>query len=160
MQKRNYFNKFQILRKLRALPVGKLQSSFNVAGSWADMVTFFFLIFFLQKFKQHVYFYFEGSLSLETNGGLMVFKSIPAKEPKVRVCSFQLSFSAKLGRLGLTFRQDKICLPSFIWTTGLQHNFFLFWILIPGKIAFDVIVWLSNLMSQQYLCSPWEYICS
>ena len=28
----------QILRKLRALPVGKLQSSFNVAGSWADMV--------------------------------------------------------------------------------------------------------------------------
>jgi len=28
----------EILRKLRALPVGKLQSSFNVAGSWADMV--------------------------------------------------------------------------------------------------------------------------
>jgi len=28
----------QILAKLRALPVGKLQSSFNVAGSWADMV--------------------------------------------------------------------------------------------------------------------------
>ena len=119
MQKRNYFNQFQILRKLRALPVGKLQSSFNVAGSWADMVTFFFL----QKFKQNFNFHFEGSLSLETNGGLMVFKSIPAKEPKVRVCSFQLSFSAKLGRLGLTFRQDKICLPSFIWTTGLQHNF-------------------------------------
>lgn len=28
----------EILEKLRALPVGKLQSSFNIAGSWADMV--------------------------------------------------------------------------------------------------------------------------
>lgn len=28
----------QILEKLRALPVAKLQSSFNIAGSWADMV--------------------------------------------------------------------------------------------------------------------------
>ena len=71
--------------------MGKLQSSFNIAGSWADMVTIsLFLSFFslfshfsifilLQKFN----FYFEGSLTLETNGGLMVFKSFPAKEPQV-----------------------------------------------------------------------------
>ena len=28
----------QVLEKLQALPVGKLQSNFNMAGSWADMV--------------------------------------------------------------------------------------------------------------------------
>ena len=29
----------QVLDKLRALPVQKLQSNFNIAGSWADMVS-------------------------------------------------------------------------------------------------------------------------
>ena len=99
-----YFNHFQILKKLRALPVGKLQSSFNIAGSWADMVTCSFCCFFwffcvVAKLQTRGDFDFAGSLSLETNGRLMVFKSFPAKEPKVGVCSIQVSLSTKLWRL-------------------------------------------------------------
>ena len=101
--------------------MGKLQSSFNLAGSWADMVTFSFLSFFLflENFNQKLNFHFEGSLALETNGGLMVFKSLPAKEPKVGICSIQLYLSpTKVGRLGLTLESPEArheCLTSLLF---------------------------------------------
>ena len=105
------------------MPVGKLQSSFNIAGSWADMVTFH-LPSFLQKLT-----IFEGSLTLETDGGLVVFKSLPAKEPKVGVFSIQLYLFTKVGRLCflsgnrvgrlcLTFETPEArqeCLPSLLF---------------------------------------------
>ena len=107
------------------MPVGKLQSSFNIAGSWADMVTFH-LFSPLQKL---IIFEFEGSLALETDGGLVVFKSLPAKEPKVGVFSIQLYLFTKVGRLCflsgnrvgrlcLTFETPEArqeCLPSLLF---------------------------------------------
>ena len=93
----------------------KLQPRWQL-GRYGNFISFLFF-FFLQKFTK--FGFSIGSLALETNGGLMVFKSLPAKEPKVGICSIQLYLSTtKVGRLGLTLENPGArheCQTSFLF---------------------------------------------
>ena len=140
------------MKKLRALPVGKLQSSFNVAGSWADMVSFFFFLFFV--FTVGMICFFLISLNDMFFLCFSFFKLIcQVPSPwKPMVDSWSSNpFLPKNPRLEFC-----LCLCLVFWQILSRLEFFQFKLLSPQKFG-DFVLTSENLLQDKMSSTLFAY---
>ena len=137
------------MKKLRALPVGKLQSSFNVAGSWADMVPF--LLFCVFSWDDMFFSSFFKWYGFSCFSFFKLICQVPSPwKPMVDSWSSN-PFLPKNPRLEFC-----LCLCLVFWQILSRLEFFQFKLLSPQKFG-DFVLTSENPLQDKMSSTLFAY---